>query len=377
LKKQIILKQDNKYQQLFKCFRNNEINNILIVCGKHCQKLIVFQNIKELCEEDNISMYIFDEFQANPKYEAVCNGVKLFRENNCKAIIAIGGGSAMDVAKCIKMFCYMDETEHFFKQKILSNEVLLAAIPTTAGTGAESTRFAVIYYEGEKLSVSDDCGLPDVVILETSSLKELSEYQRKVTALDALAHGIESYWSANSTEESRNLSKDTISGFFLFYKGYLLNQEKENREMLLVANMAGRAINITQTTAAHAMSYKISSMYDIAHGHAVGICLPIVLKYMISHMNKCCDIRGKDFLESTFREIAYAAGCNDIECTANKLEQLIVKELQLEIPKLNNYTELEQLYQSVNYERLKNNPIRLEVSDLIEIYQDIFNEKRG
>ena len=99
----------------------------------------------------------------------------------------------------------------YLRQKIVENDRRLFAVPTTAGTGSEATQFAVIYYRGEKQSVSHKSIIPDTVLFDPSSLKTLSLYQRKVGMMDALSHSIESCWSINSTNESKEYSRIAIA----------------------------------------------------------------------------------------------------------------------------------------------------------------------
>ena len=87
---------------------------------------------------------VFDQFTSNPLYEQVCKGVDLFNDNRCDAIVAVGGGSTIDVAKCIKLWCRADLTRSPLRQEIAPNGVRLIAMPTTAGTGSEATRYAVV-----------------------------------------------------------------------------------------------------------------------------------------------------------------------------------------------------------------------------------------
>ena len=145
---------------------------------------------------------VFDDFTSNPLYEQVCKGVELFNAHHCDAIIAVGGGSTIDVAKCIKLYCKMDPTMNYLQQEYRDSGVPLIAIPTTAGTGSESTRYAVIYYEGKKQSVTHESIIPTYAILEPRLLKTLPLYQKKCTMLDAMCQCIESLWSVNSTDES-------------------------------------------------------------------------------------------------------------------------------------------------------------------------------
>ena len=185
-------------------------------------------------------------FQPNPLYENVLSGLECYRKNSCNAIIAVGGGSAMDVAKCIKLYSNMQgdgEDGSYLKQKILPNEIPFLAIPTTSGTGSEATRFAVIYFNGVKQSVSDYSCIPGTVLLDAGMLKTLPQYQKKSTMLDALCHAIESFWSVNSTRESKNYSREAIEIVIKNLDAYLENKEEGNAEMLIAANTAGKAIN--------------------------------------------------------------------------------------------------------------------------------------
>ena len=254
---------------------------------------------------DSIPHVEFSEFTPNPLYEQVCEGVKIFNDNECNMIVAVGGGSTIDVAKCIKLYCRMDSSINYLKQEKKDTGIPLIAIPTTAGTGSESTRHAVIYYEGKKQSISHPSIVPDIAVLEPSSLKTLPVYQKKCTMLDALCQGIESWWSVNSNYESIGYSKKAVQMIIDNWKAYISDNTDEAAAMIMeAANYAGRAINITATTAAHAMSYKITSMYNLPHGHAVAVCMPEVWGYMLDHTDDCIDSRGADYLRNTLSDIS-------------------------------------------------------------------------
>jgi alcohol dehydrogenase class IV len=185
--------------------------------------------------------------------------------------MAIGGGSAMDVAKCVKLYCATPGNGadgSFLKEEPVSARIPFLAMPTTAGTGSEATRYAVIYYEGKKQSVTHDSLIPETVLMDPACLKTLPLYQRKATMMDALCHAIESFWSVNSTEESKAYSRKAVKGVLKNIEAYLKNTEEGNAGMLVAAHEAGKAINITQTTAGHAMCYKITNLFNCAHGHA-------------------------------------------------------------------------------------------------------------
>lgn len=323
------------------------------------------------------SAVVFSDYQPNPLYENVQAGVKLFREERCDAIIAVGGGSAMDVAKCIKLYGNLPgdgENGSWLNSKCVASNIPFLAIPTTAGTGSEATQYAVIYYDGNKQSVTSESFIPDTVLMDPNTLITLPLYQKKATMCDALCHAIESFWSVNSTDESKEYSKEAIQGVFRNLDGYLNNTEEGRLGMLWAANMAGKAINITQTTAGHAMCYKITSLFGCAHGHAAILCNRILFPWMIENSDKCIDQRGEEYLKRTLNEIGKTMGCDNARDGAEKLIQ-IFDALELEIP-VASEKQFAELQLSVNPERLKNHPVALDLDTIDMLYHKILSGEK-
>ncbi len=343
---------------------------ILLVCDKS----FPFLNIKEEIEHMDVPHVVFDDFTPNPLYEDVCKGVDLFQTTKCDTLLAIGGGSSMDVAKCIKLYCHMHRDQLYLYQEYKDTGVKLIAIPTTAGTGSESTRYAVIYHDGQKQSVTHDSIIPNIAILEPKVLKTLPLYQKKCTMLDALCQGIESWWSVNSTDESKLLSKEAIETIIKWWHEYIYgNTEESSRNIMHAANLAGQAICITQTTAPHAFSYKITSLYGLPHGHAVAICLPEIWEYMSGNLDKCIDVRGASYLAKTFLDIALSMCCKNTTEAINLFRKLL-ENIKIDNPTTKDKTsEVEMLSRSVNPIRLKNNPIKLDENTIEIIYNLILH----
>lgn len=332
-------------QDISGLLRTLDGKKILLVCGKSFDRLEIAPAI------DALHPIRFSAFAPNPVYEDVCAGVELFRREKCDAILAVGGGSAMDVAKCVKLFSGMNPDENYLRQEYADTGVFLAAIPTTAGTGSESTRHAVIYYKGEKQSISHVSLIPQIACLIPSVLKDLPVYQKKCTLLDALGQAIESWWSVSATAESIGYSRSAIGLIRDHWRAYIERGEKAE-EILLAANLAGRAINITATTAAHAMSYKLTSLYGIPHGHAVGLCLPEVWETMADAQH----------LRQVFAQLPV-----DLNWVRG-----LLAEMEMEYPVSGNREEeLEILAASVNPVRLKNNPVVLGKDILKAMYERI------
>lgn len=359
--------------QLENVLGQSSVHKFFLVCGKSLDRQPVWESIQKA----SMPFVRFDAFSSNPLYEDVEKGVALFRKEHCDCVVAIGGGSTTDVAKCIKLFSSMDEGNGpYLLQQSKTNDIPLVAMPTTSGTGSESTHFAVVYCHGEKQSVSHESLLPSIVFLDPQFLETLPLYQKKCTMLDALCQAIESWWSIRSNEESITWSKKAIPLILDNIDGYLENEEQSNANMLLAANYAGRAINITTTTAPHAMSYKLTSLFHIPHGHAVAICLPEVWGYMNTHLMDCVDTRGTRYVECTFREIATVLRADSIEDAISWFHRMLTR-LNITNPTCCDGAVIGSLGESVNLQRLKNNPILLSKQALLHLYQIVLWPKEG
>ncbi len=346
--------------------KEKNIGKLFVVCGTSCKELDVAKQVSEL----QMKQVWFSNFAPNPDYESVVEGVKLFKAEGCDAVLAIGGGSAMDVAKCIKLYATMDGTVNYLQQEPVGNEIPLLAIPTTAGTGSEATRFAVIYYCGEKQSVVHESIIPQSVFFYADVLADLPSYQKKATAMDAMCHAIESFWSVNSTAESKEYAKEAIRLINENLVPYLSGDKDAADKMFEASNVAGKAINITQTTAGHAMCYKITTLYKLSHGHAAAICVDKLWPFMIRHVDKCLDSRGQEYLSGVFVELASTFGCERAEEAVSKFGKML-EELELSSPAIGGAEQLEIMVKSVNLTRLKNNPVLLDEAALRDLYREI------
>ena len=140
--------------------------------------------------------------------------------------------------------------------------------------------------------------------------------------------------------------------------------------MLEAANLAGKAINITQTTAGHAMAYKLTSLYQLAHGHAVALCDTQLIPFMAKHLDLCIDKRGVNYLEMKLQELANLFGCKDLSQLGKFIDDLVYNKLHMgfdfpeDVP-------MDLLVHSVNVGRLKNFPLELNEEMIQEIYERI------
>jgi len=370
---QIVIPSDTEYRALSEFLARSNMRRVLVVCGKSCGRLRIGQNLNDVAARIGSELVRFSDFAPNPDYSSVVKGIDVFRVEGCDSILVIGGGSAMDTAKCIKLYATKPAGSDYIHEKIVPNTIPFVAVPTTAGTGSEATRYAVIYYNGEKQSVTDCSCIPSAVLFDPTVLETLPEYQRKVTMMDAFCHAVESFWSVNSTDESRILSEKAIHMVLEYAEAYLGNTALGNQKMLEAANIAGKAINITQTTAGHAMCYKLTSLYGIAHGHAAALCVSVLWPYMITHMDQCIDPRGKNHLASAFSDLAVAMQAETPKSAASKFVDFL-EALHLDSPNIHSVEDFAVLRKSVNPVRLKNNPVKLDESAIDILYHQILGE---
>jgi len=205
----------------------------------------------------------YREVPANPTIEFAEEMV--LKAKGATKVISQGGGSTIDTGKYVS-----------FKLKIPHK-----AIPTTAGTGSEVTKFAVFIVKGKKWSMEDDALIPEEYSLIPELITSLPPEQTASTGLDALSHAIESWWSPRATEESRLYGRRAINLILnSLYDSYRNpSNEMLRMNMLEAANLAGKAFNITKTSICHAISYPLTTKYNIPHGIACAMTLPIFMKH--------------------------------------------------------------------------------------------------
>lgn len=311
--------------------------NVLFVCSKAYDRYGYRKTLDEL----NIKSAAFTDFEPCPEVSSVEKGIDFMNKNGCDFIIVVGGGSAVDTAKGIKYYSKKD--------------IEILAIPTTAGTGAEVTRFSVLYRNADKESVRSYDIIPEYQIFDCTTLKSLPYEQRVVTGLDAFVHAVEAYWSDDADDESRRYSVEALRLFKEHYASYLNDNEDSYEPMMKCSELAGRAINIAQTTAAHAFSYKLHKLKNYWHGHAVAICLVYIWKYMNEH--------GDERLKALLADVEEVSGFSPASLKS------LLRKVGLETELTMNEDEFAETVSGVNVGRLKNHPMKFTADDIKNIYE--------
>jgi alcohol dehydrogenase class IV len=273
----------------------------------------------------------FTDFTANPKSHEIEQAVQAFRGGQFDLIIAVGGGSAIDVAKLARACdqpgaSAVDVIEK--RATIVPKGVPLLAIPTTAGTGAEATHFSAVYVDGRKHSLADQSMRPEFVILNEKLLASLPPEIMLQSGLDATCQAIESMWSIRSTAESRSVAARALKLAWRALPRCLAEPTDRSRSMMLQAShLAGRAIDTSQTTACHALSYSLTSHFHLPHGRAVALMLAPVWSFnaAVSEEN-IADPRGVPYVQSIMQRIAAIIGAENVGHASalikNRLSQL-------------------------------------------------------
>lgn len=341
--------------------------NIFLIRGKNSYNVCgAKEEITKIAKNYMIKEYY--DFSNNPKFEDAEFGYEKFKKSNSELLIAIGGGSVIDMAKLIKHFQILTDN---------TVDLPLIAIPTTAGTGSEATCFAVVYKNGIKNSIENEKLLPDYAIVDANLLQGQSKYQMAVSGLDAFAQGIESYWSINSTIESMKYSQKAIKLIWENLENAINGSKEAQIRIAEGSNFAGKAINIAKTTAAHALSYGFTKKIGLAHGHAVSISLPFFINLHLNVTSDICnDSRGATHISSVISEIKTI-----LNITGDDLVEKVSNFYQ-KVGITINFKDLcitdavySQVIKQVNYERLNNNPVSVDSNTLQSLFEFKENNK--
>lgn len=368
----------NSINKLKKILAKHKPNSIFLVTGKGSYVKSGAKTVIDKVLKDYNSTH-FNDFETNPKLFDIKKGIKLFKKNKCDFVIGVGGGTAMDIAKSVNILASNSRKPVDFiknNKKIKNKGLILAAIPTTSGSGSEATRFAVVYIDKTKYSLEHDFILPDYAIVDPQFTTSLPRDITAPTGMDALSQAIESYWSVHSTKVSKKYASKAIKLIIKNLSIAVNKPSKRTREaMAKAANLAGKAINITRTTACHAVSYPITSYFGVPHGHAVALTLVSMLKYNSQVTeSSLLDKRGTAYAREAINEIVTLLGASDVEDASNKLENLMIEiGLNVRLSELGIKRQDISLIikRGFNPDRVNNNPRRLSGNALRKILNEI------
>jgi alcohol dehydrogenase class IV len=352
--------------------------NLFLVTGKNSYKNSGAEKIlSELLKEHTVTL--FNDVSGNPVIEDIIKGMDIFLESECDAVIAVGGGSVIDTAKSINVLSNQDA----YPRSVVKGEVIISkkgkpliAIPTTSGAGSEATHFAVVYMDKEKYSLAHEFILPDYSIVDPALTFDLPSKITATSGIDAFSQAVESFWNVNADDESKKYSKEAVTLILGNLKTAVNDPTEESRiNMSVAAHLAGKAINITKTTAPHAVSYAMTSYFGIPHGQAVCVTLAEFLEYNFN-VTETDLMPGMNLSEvrKNNEDLLRVLGCRDVnegKILINELITAIGLKTNLSELNIKSPGDLKLITESVNLERLKNNPRSLTKIELGRILENI------
>lgn len=272
-------------EAVIEILKNNKINSVLLVTDKGLRGLSLTKSLEDKIIASDIKLAIFDEVVPNPTTQNVADTLKVYKENNCQALIAFGGGSVMDCAKAtgarvVKPKKSLNKMKGIIK--IRKKLPPLIAVPTTAGTGSETTLAAVITDSEtrHKYAINDFSLIPHYALLNAELTTGLPKHITSTTGMDALTHAIEAYIGRSTTQQTRRCALYAVKTIFdNILEVYNNGQNLQARENMLFASYnAGLAFSKSYVGYVHAVAHTLGGKYNIAHGLANAILLPYVLR---------------------------------------------------------------------------------------------------
>ncbi len=250
--------------------------SVLVVASESAWKRFNGENGREFFRKRNTRL--FSDFSVNPDFKEILAGVEVCKAFKPDLILAIGGGSPIDVAKMIKAVVFTKKPYDPMQPETMepSGEgPPLIAVATTAGSGSESTQYAVFYLGEKKQSLGHDSLRPDMAVVDPDMSYSLSPQQTAATGLDALSQSVEAYWSARTCPEARDFAEASIRYILPNLQKAVRHPDPASRyHMAQGAYLSGKAIQFTRTTLPHALCYHLTKRYGLPHGHAVALTLP-------------------------------------------------------------------------------------------------------
>ena len=284
----------NDMQQVAEILTQKNKKSVLIVSDKGIMGAdLVAPLLKEL-DKAQIAYTIYQDTVPNPTITNVEDAKALYLEHQCEAIIGFGGGSSMDCAKiCAARIAKPRQPIHKMKGilRIHKKLPLLIAVPTTAGTGSETTVTAVITDSDthHKYPINDFCLIPDYAVLDAQVTLGLPAHLTSTTGMDALTHAVEAYIGGTTTHYTRCMAEEAVT----LINGYLKRayddgSDFEAREKMLRASFcAGIAFTRSYVGYVHGIAHSLGGQYGIPHGLANAVILP----HMLAHYGQCCNKR--------------------------------------------------------------------------------------
>lgn len=354
-------------------------NKAFIVTGRHVAVSDMMKQLTALLDENGIGCVIFDGITGEPTDTMIENGVEMLKSSGCDFIIGIGGGSPLDSAKAIAAMVVNEGSIADYNGKEITGEILpLAAIPTTAGTGSEATKFTVITdsEKGIKMLLKGDVLVPKLAIVDSSFTVGAPKSVTSATGLDALTHAVEAYTSRKAFSMTDTLAVSAVKRIMKYLP--IAYREPDNslaREQMSIAALeAGICINNSSVTIVHGMSRPIGALFHVPHGMSNAMLLKECLSFAVSG--------AYEKFANLGRETGVASDSDSDETAAEKFIDSLQSICDVcEIPTLEQYEiDRDEYYSKISKMATDavasgspaNTVKEVTVDDCIEIYKKLY-----
>lgn len=354
-------------------------NKAFIVTGRHVAVSNMMKQLTALLDENGIGCVIFDGITGEPTDTMIENGVEMLKSSGCDFIIGIGGGSPLDSAKAIAAMAVNEGSIADYNGKEITGEILpLAAIPTTAGTGSEATKFTVITdsEKGIKMLLKGDVLVPKLAIVDSSFTVGAPKSVTSATGLDALTHAVEAYTSKKAFSMTDTLAVSAVKRIMKYLP--IAYKEPDNslaREQMSIAALeAGICINNSSVTIVHGMSRPIGALFHVPHGMSNAMLLKECLSFAVSG--------AYEKFANLGRETGVASDSDSDETAAEKFIDSLQNICDVcEIPTLEQYgIDRDEYYSKISKMATDavasgspaNTVKEVTVDDCIEIYKKLY-----
>lgn len=354
-------------------------NKAFIVTGRHVAVSDMMKQLTALLDENGIGFVIFDGITGEPTDTMIENGVEMLKSSGCDFIIGIGGGSPLDSAKAIAAMTVNEGSIADYNGKEITGEILpLAAIPTTAGTGSEATKFTVITDSEKviKMLLKGDVLVPKLAIIDSSFTVGAPKSVTSATGLDALTHAVEAYTSRKAFSMTDTLAVSAVKRIMKYLP--IAYREPDNslaREQMSVAALeAGICINNSSVTIVHGMSRPIGALFHVPHGMSNAMLLKECLSFAVSG--------AYEKFANLGRETGVASDSDSDETAAEKFIDSLQNICDVcEIPTLEQYgIDRDEYYSKISKMATDavasgspaNTVKEVTVDDCIEIYKKLY-----
>lgn len=356
-------------------------NRAFVVTGPHVGKSPMMEQLKKALADANIAGFVFDGITGEPTDMMIEEGLELFRKTNSQFIIGIGGGSPLDSAKAIAaMAVNKGRIADYNGVEITGNVPPIVAIPTTAGTGSETTKFTIITDQEKeiKMLLKGDALVPELAIINYEYSMDMPKTVTAATGLDALTHAVEAYTSKKAFELTDIYALSAIKRIMkylpiAFENGY---NGKAREEMSIAAFEAGVCINNSSVTIVHGMSRPLGALFHVPHGLSNAMLLPRCMEFALDG--------AYDRFATLARAIGAADDNMDDEIAAKKFIDELRKLCKIcEVPSMQEYGIQKDVFEDAVEKMAKdaitsgspgNTRKNVTYEDCVRLYEEIFEQ---